>query len=60
MLAGFPDGRHNEGPSAGAASLVGLTVARERGWTAPDAPTPAALDAAAGSGDDTATAKGDQ
>ena len=59
VLAGFPDGRHNEGPSAGAASLVGLAIARERGWTAPDAPTPAALDAA-GSGDDTATAKGDQ
>jgi NADH-quinone oxidoreductase subunit E len=31
VLAGFPDGRVNEGPSAGDASLVGLRLARERG-----------------------------
>lgn len=37
VLAGFPDGRVDEGPTAGEASLVGLTIARERGWTAPDA-----------------------
>ena len=36
VLAGFPDDRADEGPSAGAASLVGLDLARERGWTAPD------------------------
>jgi NADH-quinone oxidoreductase subunit E len=30
VLAGFPDGRANEGPTAGPASLVGLQVARER------------------------------
>ncbi len=35
MLAGFPDGRVDEGPSAGGPSLVGLGIARERGWTAP-------------------------
>jgi NADH-quinone oxidoreductase subunit E len=35
VLAGFPDGRADEGPSAGPASLVGLKIARERGWTAP-------------------------
>lgn len=35
VLAGFPDGRVGEGPSAGPASLVGLGIARERGWTAP-------------------------
>ena len=35
VLAGFPDGRVDEGPSAGHASLVGLSIARERGWTAP-------------------------
>ena len=35
VLAGFPDGRVDEGPSAGAPSLVGLGIARERGWTAP-------------------------
>lgn len=35
VLAGFPDGRVDEGPTAGPASLVGLEIARERGWTAP-------------------------
>ncbi|MCY7396983.1 MAG: NADH-quinone oxidoreductase subunit NuoE [Nocardioides sp.] len=37
-LAGFPDGLADEGPSAGPPSLVGLGIARERGWTAPVAP----------------------
>ncbi len=36
VLAGFPDGLADEGPAAGPASLVGLEIARERGWTAPD------------------------
>ncbi len=35
VLAGFPDGLVDEGPAAGAASLVGLELARERSWTAP-------------------------
>ncbi len=35
VLAGFPDGRADEGPSAGPASLLGLEVAKEFGWTAP-------------------------
>ncbi len=35
VLAGFPDDLADEGPSAGPASLVGLQIARERGWTAP-------------------------
>jgi NADH-quinone oxidoreductase subunit E len=35
VLAGFPDGRADEGPAAGPASLAGLGIARERGWTAP-------------------------
>ena len=35
VLAGFPDGRADEGPSAGPASLVGLKIARQHGWTAP-------------------------
>ena len=35
VLAGFPDGLADEGPSAGPASLVGLKIAREQGWTAP-------------------------
>ncbi len=36
VLAGFPDGLADEGPSAGPASLAGLEIARERGWSAPD------------------------
>ncbi|MGV9184065.1 NADH-quinone oxidoreductase subunit NuoE [Arcanobacterium canis] len=35
VLAGFEDGHVDEGPSAGAASLAGLEIARERGWSAP-------------------------
>ena len=35
ILAGFGDGQASEGPSAGHASLVGLKLAKERGWTAP-------------------------
>lgn len=35
VLAGFEDGLATEGPAAGAASLVGLKIAQERGWTAP-------------------------
>jgi NADH-quinone oxidoreductase subunit E len=37
VLAGFPDDLADEGPAAGPASLVGLGIARERGWTAPSA-----------------------
>jgi NADH-quinone oxidoreductase subunit E len=37
VLAGFPDGRVDEGPGAGHASLVGLALAREKKWTAPSA-----------------------
>ena len=35
VIAGFPDGRADEGPSAGPASLLGLQIAEERGWQAP-------------------------
>ena len=35
VLAGFPDGRADEGPTGGKASLAGLRLARERNWTAP-------------------------
>jgi NADH-quinone oxidoreductase subunit E len=38
ILAGYPDGRATQGPAAGPASLVGLELARERGWTAPAGP----------------------
>ena len=37
VLAGFPDDRVDEGPSAGPASLVGLQLAHEKNWTAPAA-----------------------
>ena len=38
VLAGFPDGRADEGPSAGPASVIGLQIARERGDAAPAPP----------------------
>ena len=37
VLAGFPDGRANEGPSAGGPSLLGKAIAEANGWTAPAA-----------------------
>jgi NADH-quinone oxidoreductase subunit E len=40
VLAGFNDGLATEGPAAGPADLVGLKVAQEHGWTAPE-PEPA-------------------
>jgi NADH-quinone oxidoreductase subunit E len=51
VLAGFPDGRADEGPTGGKATLAGLRLARERNWTAPPAShggAPPPLDAAAG------------
>jgi NADH-quinone oxidoreductase subunit E len=38
VLAGFPDGRADEGPTSGPASRLGLQIARERGWHAPTVP----------------------
>jgi NADH-quinone oxidoreductase subunit E len=35
VLAGFPDGRADEGPTSGPQSRLGLQIARERGWHAP-------------------------
>jgi NADH-quinone oxidoreductase subunit E len=35
ILAGFNDGQATDGPAAGPASLVGLKIAQEHGWTAP-------------------------
>ncbi len=49
VLAGFPDDRADEGPSAGPASLVGLGIARENGWTAPEVEGRAAVTAGQGS-----------
>jgi len=47
VLAGFDDGRADEGPTAGVPSTLGLRIANERGWQAPDpnnlpSPEPAA------------------
>jgi len=36
VLAGFPDDLADEGPAAGPETLVGLRIARERGWRAPE------------------------
>jgi NADH-quinone oxidoreductase subunit E len=36
VLAGFPDDLADEGPPGGAATMVGLEIARERGWRAPE------------------------
>ena len=38
ILAGFGDGQAEDGPSAGPASLVGLEIAKEHGWRAPEPP----------------------
>jgi NADH-quinone oxidoreductase subunit E len=35
VLAGFPDGRADEGPTSGAPTVLGLKIARENGWHAP-------------------------
>ncbi|MDO9379273.1 MAG: NADH-quinone oxidoreductase subunit NuoE [Nocardioidaceae bacterium] len=48
LLAGFPDGRADEGPAAGPASLVGLSIARENDWRAPDSLTDGSADDDAG------------
>jgi NADH-quinone oxidoreductase subunit E len=51
VLAGFPDGRAHEGPQAGPETLVGLELAKERGWQAPspDVDRPQPDEPAAGS-----------
>lgn len=56
VLAGFPDDLADEGPAAGPATLVGLQIARERGWRAPD---PAAVMAASGAAGAGSAAKAD-
>jgi NADH-quinone oxidoreductase subunit E len=38
ILAGFNDGQATDGPAAGPASLIGLKIAKERGWKAPEPP----------------------
>ena len=36
ILAGFNDDQATDGPAAGPADLVGLEIAKEHGWTAPE------------------------
>jgi NADH-quinone oxidoreductase subunit E len=43
VLAGFTDGRADEGIGAGTATLAGLRLAKENGWTAPATGGPARL-----------------
>jgi NADH-quinone oxidoreductase subunit E len=50
ILAGFPDGQALLGPQAGPASLVGLRLAKEHGWTAPPPPSASTAAPAEGSG----------
>ncbi|WP_298454547.1 NADH-quinone oxidoreductase subunit NuoE [uncultured Cellulomonas sp.] len=54
VLAGFPDGRADEGVGAGPATVRGTVLARERGWSAPEFDVPAddAADAGGGVPDD--------
>jgi NADH-quinone oxidoreductase subunit E len=35
VLAGFPDGKADDGPAAVGPSLLGLTIAQDNGWSAP-------------------------
>jgi NADH-quinone oxidoreductase subunit E len=49
ILAGFNDDQATDGPAAGPASLVGLRIAREHGWKAPD-PAPAGRGPGSGQG----------
>jgi NADH-quinone oxidoreductase subunit E len=39
ILAGLPDGQATDGPAAGPADLLGLEIAKERGWAAPGVST---------------------
>ncbi|MDR3107602.1 MAG: NADH-quinone oxidoreductase subunit NuoE [Bifidobacteriaceae bacterium] len=48
VLAGFADGRANEGPAAGAPSLEGLKLAAREGWAYPPLPDAAPLAPAEG------------
>ena len=50
VLAGFHDGLADEGVGAGPASLVGLRLAKEQGWTAPEGEHSAARTTASAAG----------
>ena len=44
VLAGYPDGRADEGPTSGAPTVLGLNIARDNGWSAPPMPDSATQD----------------
>ena len=46
VLAGFTDGRADEGVGAGAPTVAGTVLAREQGWVAPGTKQPSQADAA--------------
>ncbi|HLR27384.1 MAG TPA: NADH-quinone oxidoreductase subunit NuoE [Ruania sp.] len=48
VLAGFDDGRGDEGGTPGEATLAGLRVAQQQGWSAPGGQEPTAVDPQAG------------
>jgi NADH-quinone oxidoreductase subunit E len=54
ILAGLPDGQATDGPAAGPADLLGLKIAKDRGWTAPPPvpPSPSPRTANGGSGNE--------
>jgi NADH-quinone oxidoreductase subunit E len=53
ILAGFADGQAAEGHTAGPATLAGLRIAKEQGWTPDGAPSPrASTDGRGGAGKD--------
>jgi len=58
VLAGFPDGRADEGVGAGPASLQGTLLARREGWTAPAGTTPPPPPQTGGTGTGTAKQEG--
>jgi NADH-quinone oxidoreductase subunit E len=57
VLAGFTDDLADEGPAAGPATLVGLQIARENGWTAPDSGRKQVSTGSVGDGSATAAAE---
>ena len=59
VLAGFSDDLAGEGPSAGPASLAGLAIANENGWSAPGLETSSAAGPDYSTSKDTAVAEAD-
>jgi NADH-quinone oxidoreductase subunit E len=57
VLAGFPDDRADEGPAAGPASLLGLQIARENDWAAPESEQAPRREKNAAAKNSTATSK---